>query len=191
MKCVKRYDIIRTLYYEELLKEWVKNHTFILFIYFGKDAAMAKGIEAIAYEIGDPVAEALGVSIVDIEYKKEAGSWYLRIYIDKEGGVGLGECEQFSRAFGDEIDARDPIREPYCLEVSSPGVDRVLKKDREFLHYVGRHVEVKLYKAIHGIKEFDGILEGYRDGVVTVNAGGQIFEFDKKEAVFVRLYFVF
>ena len=173
------------------MKEWVKTHSFILFIYFGKDVAMANGIETIVYEIGDPIAAAQGVFIVDAAYKKESDGWHLWIYIDKEGGVGLDECERFSRAFSDQFDACDPIRDPYCLEVSSPGVERVLQKEREFLYYIGRRVEVKLYKAVCGLKEFNGILEGYENGTVTVNVDGQNVTFNKKEAVYIRLYFEF
>lgn len=152
---------------------------------------MANGIETIAYELGDPIAAAQGVAIVDAAYKKEAGSWYLRIYIDKAGGVGLEDCERFSRALEAALDEKDPIREPYCLEVSSPGLGRELKKERELLHYTGSRVEVKLYKAIAGVKELDGILEGYQNGIAAVRADGTLYEFDKREAVYIRLYVAF
>ena len=103
-------------------------------------------IEDTVLEISDSLAEKMNFSVVDAEYKKEGGMQILRVYIDKEGGVDLDDCEKFSRALEEILDTEDPIEEAYNLEVSSPGLDRQLKKEREFLHYIGRQVEVKLYK---------------------------------------------
>ena len=115
----------------------------------------------------------------------------MRLFIDKEGGVGIDDCEKFSRAFEEEIDKSDPIEKEYILEVSSPGVDRKLNTEREFLHYLGREVDVKLYKAVNGVKEFSGILKSYENEVVVVEAGGKPREINVKDAAFIKLHFEF
>ena len=142
-----------------------------------------------AFEIGDAIASKLGYFLVDVELVTENKSKILRLYIDKDGGVGIDDCETFSNAFGDEYDKIDPIEEAYCLEVSSPGADRILKTEREFGHYTGREVSVKLYAAKDGKKEFDGVLKGYENKKVSVESDGNMVEFDLKEAVYVRLMF--
>lgn len=152
---------------------------------------MAGAIEKKALETADLVAERLGYFVVGAEYKKEAQDKYLRIYIDKPQGVGINECEEFSRAFETEFDKLDAIDEAYILEVSSPGVDRVLKTQREFDYYVGREVEIKLYKAINKRKEFTGVLEGFDGESITVKCGDEQLTIPIKEAVYVRLYFTF
>lgn len=143
----------------------------------------------LAFEIGDAIAEKMGFFLVDAEYVTENKSKILRLYIDKEGGVGIDDCEIFSNVFGEEFDKIDPISEPYCLEVSSPGADRILKTEREYNHYIGSEVSVKLYAAKDGKKEFDGILKNYSDKIVTVECGEQTIQFTEKEAVHVRLAF--
>lgn len=152
---------------------------------------MANEIIKTAFSAGDKIAAQQGVYLVDAEYKKEAGDWYLRLFIDKEGGVGIDDCETFSRAFGEEMDRLDPIAAPYCLEVSSPGVERQLKTEREFQYYLGRRVSVKLYKAFDGKKEFDGVLEDYQNGMVLIRDGDRTILVNPKEAVYIRLYFTF
>ncbi len=150
---------------------------------------MANAIESKALEVADVVAEKLGIFVVDTEYKKEGNDRFLRIYIDKESGVGLNECEEFSRAFEKEFDEIDPIEEAYILEVSSPGVERKLKTEREFLHYIGKKVSVKLYKAIDNKKEFVAILKNYKDKTVTVLVDDEELEIPLSEAVYIKLYF--
>ncbi len=152
---------------------------------------MANKTEAVAFSIGDKIAESLGMTVVDAQFKKEGGKQYLRLFIDKDGGVGIDDCEEFSRRFSDEIDALDPIETEYTLEVSSPGVDRKLKTEREFLHYIGRCVDVKLYKAIEGVKEFEGVLDAYSDDVVTINRGNVPLEINIKDAAYIKLHFEF
>ncbi len=152
---------------------------------------MASKIEQTAFEVGDVIAKEQGVFLLHTEFKKESGESYLRLFIDKEGGVGIEECENFSRAFSDKIDELDPIEEAYVLEVSSPGADRKLTTEREFIHYIGRKVDVKLYAARDGKKEITGILKGYEDGTALIDAGGEVFEISKKEAVYIRLSFEF
>ena len=148
-------------------------------------------IEDTVLEISDSLAEKMNFSVVDAEYKKEGGMQILRVYIDKEGGVDLDDCEKFSRALEEILDSEDPIEEAYNLEVSSPGLDRQLKKEREFLHYTGRQVEVKLYKETAGRKEFDGILKEYKDKKVYIETDGEILEINPKDAAYIRLYFEF
>ncbi len=152
---------------------------------------MANKIETLALEIGDKVSEKLGMYLVDAEYKKDAGRMVLRLFVDKEGGTGIDDCESYSRAFETEFDAVDPIDGEYVLEVSSPGVDRKLETIREFKYYSGRTVDVKLYKAIDGKKEFTGILKSFSDELVEIESDGKIFEFDKKESVYIKLHFEF
>ncbi len=152
---------------------------------------MANKTELLALEIGDKIAEKLSMTVVDAEFKKEDGKQFLRMFIDKDGGVGIDDCETFSRAFGDELDRIDPIDVEYILEVSSPGVERKLKTQREFLHYLGREVDVKLFKATSGKKEFNGILKSFNDGEIMVDCGGDPLKINVKEAAFVKLHFEF
>ena len=114
---------------------------------------MANKIEQLALTLAEPTAEEMGMYIVDVTYQNGV----LCYYIDREGGVGIDECESFSRAVEVILDKEDIIPSEYSLEVSSPGVDRKLTKEREFLYYLGREVEVKLYAQKDGVKEFDGI----------------------------------
>ena len=142
-------------------------------------------------EMADRLAPEKGVDIIDAEYKKEKGEWFLRIFIDKAGGVGIDDCENFSRAFENILDETGIIENQYCLEVSSPGADRILIKEREFLYYTGRKVDVKLYKAIGGVKEFSGTLEGFEDNTAKIDIGNEIIEVPKNDAVWIRLSFEF
>lgn len=148
-------------------------------------------IEETVLEMSDRLAEKMNFSVVDAEYKKEDGQQILRVYIDKDGGVDLDDCEKFSRALEEQLDAEDPIEEAYSLEVSSPGLDRQLKKEREFLHYIGRRVEVKLYKETDGRKEFDGILKEYKEKTAYIESEGETIEVSLKDAAYIRLYFEF
>lgn len=153
---------------------------------------MANAIETKALEIADEVAKGLGVSVVDAEYKKESGERYLRVYIDQPSGVGLDECEKFSREFEKEFDKLDAIEDAYILEVSSPGIERKLKSEREFLHYIGKKVSVKLYKAIDSKKEFTATLSGYNDKIVTLTTDdGEKINVPVSEAAYIKLYFEF
>lgn len=152
---------------------------------------MANQTEITVLEMTERIAKQFDVYVVDVEYKKEGKEWYLRIALDKEGGIGIDDCENVSRALSDELDEKDPIKEAYCLEVSSPGVDRKLKKEREFLYYLGREVDVKLYKAMDGKKEFRGILKGFADKTAQIEVDGQEISVTTAEAVYIRLAFDF
>lgn len=149
---------------------------------------MKKSIETTVEEIVEKITEPLGFEIVDVEYVKEAGEYYLRIYLDKEGGISLDDCEQVSRKLSEQLDKEDPISENYFLEVSSPGLDRPLKKEKDFIRYQGRDVEIKLYKAVDGVKQFEGELVGLtEDKNIKIIIDGNEVEFNKKEVALVRL----
>lgn len=152
---------------------------------------MANKIEDMVLELAEPVAEEQGVYVVDVSYKKAKDGYELCIYIDKEGGVGIDDCESFSRTFEVVMDEKDPIENNYTLEVSSPGVDRKLVKDREFLYYIGYEVDVKLYKAIDGLKEFTGTLTDYKDKTAYIEYDGEVLQIPAKEAVYIKLSFRF
>ena len=145
-------------------------------------------ITDIVTELARPVAQAAGCEIWDVEYVKEAGTYYLRVYIDKEGGVGIDDCEAVSRALDPILDEKDPIPDSYVFEVGSPGIERALKRPSDFERFMGSPVTVKLYSPKIGKKEFIGTLSGYADGQLTVTApDGTQNTFDKKEYAGVRL----
>lgn len=152
---------------------------------------MANKIEQLAFSIGDEIAKKQGVFLVHCEYVREKGQYFLRLFVDKDGGIGIDDCEEFSRAFSDSIDLIDPIDQEYILEVSSPGAQRQLKTEREFLHYVGREVDVKLFAPKDGKKEFSGVLTGFSDGTAQIDADGEIYQIPVKEAVYIKLMFRF
>ncbi len=148
---------------------------------------MAKVTDVVA-QLAAPVVEQAGCSLWDVEYVKEAGEWFLRVYIDKEGGVSIDDCEAVSRPLSDLLDEADPIEGSYTFEVSSAGADRVLKKPEHFARFQGQEVEVKLYRPRDGRKDFVGMLQSWRDGDVTLDVGGEPITFEKKEIALVRLY---
>ena len=134
-----------------------------------------------------PVAERSGCTLWDVEYVKEAGEWFLRVYIDREGGVDLDCCEAVSRALSDALDEADPIPDSYTFEVSSAGLDRALKKPEHFALCLGQKVDVKLYRPVDGSRERTGLLTGYEDGAVFVDGA----RLDKKDVAQVRLHVEF
>ena len=144
-------------------------------------------IEAKAEAMLAPIAEKCGVSIYDVEYVKEAGEWYLRAYIDKEGGVNINDCVDVNHALSDALDADDFIEDAYTLEVSSPGLGRQLKKDRHFANSIGQDVELKLFKPRDGVKEFAGTLKGFDETTVTVEINGTDEVFVRKEISVIKL----
>ena len=148
---------------------------------------MAKVTDTVA-QLALPFVQEAGCSRWDVEYVKEAGSWFLRIYIDKEEGVSIQDCEAVSRPLSDALDEADPIEGSYVLEVSSAGADRVLKKEEHFRQFVGTEVEVRLYRPREGKKEFVGDLVSWEDGNVTLTMAGEQVLFEKKEVAQVRLY---
>ena len=147
-----------------------------------------KKITELTAELAAPAVAEAGCTLWDVEYVKEAGVWYLRLYIDKEGGVSINDCEAVSRPVSDLLDEADPIEGSYTFEVSSAGADRALKKPEHFEKFRGEEVEVKLYRPREGRKEFVGRLQNYQDGAVTLEINGDETVFTKQEIALVRLY---
>lgn len=139
-----------------------------------------------------PLIEEHHFELVDVEYVKEAGNWYLRAYIDKPGGINVDDCEVISRAFSDLLDEKDFIDDAYILEVSSPGLGRPLKKDKDFVRSMGEEVEIRLYKPINRQKEFIGILKAWDDKTVTLEFDEEEeMVFERKDIALIRLAFDF
>ena len=134
-----------------------------------------------------PIIEEQGCSLWDVEYVKEAGTWYLRVLIDKEGGVDILDCEAISRALDPILDEKDPIPDSYHFEVCSAGLERVLKRPGDFQQFLHSPVLVKLYRPRDGAKEYPGTLEGYDNGRVTIATGSGSLTFEKSEIAQVRL----
>lgn len=140
----------------------------------------------------EPIVAERGLELVDLEFVKEGANWYLRVYIDKEGGVSIDDCEAVSRALEAKLDEKDPIEQAYVLEVSSTGIDRPLKKDADFIRFQGEIIDVKLYKAVDGQKQFQGKLLGFNDGVISLEEeDGTVREFVQKDTADVRLAVIF
>ena len=151
---------------------------------------MAKVTELVA-ALAAPIAEQNGCTLWDVEYVREAGQWFLRVYIDKPEGISINDCEAVSRPLSDALDEADPIEGSYTLEVSSAGADRVLKKPEHFAQFTGSEVDVKLYRAREGRKELTGVLKGYDNGNVTVELPGGDVTLEKKDVAQVRLHVSF
>lgn len=135
-----------------------------------------------------PIINKNNYELVDVEFVREGSNWFLRAYVDKEGGFSVNDCEKVSREFSDLLDKEDFIDESYILEISSPGLGRPLKKDKDFERSLGEEVEVKLYKAVENQKEFSGILEAYDTQTVTIGFEGDIrTTFDRKNIALIRL----
>lgn len=148
--------------------------------------------EAKAEELVLPIVEANHFELVDVEYVKEAGNWYLRIYIDKEGGININDCELVSRAFSEILDKEDPIEDAYILEVSSPGLGRPLKKEKDFQRNLGEEVEVRTYKPISKQKEFVGLLDAWDKESVTLQMeDGQMLTISRSDIALIRQYIDF
>ena len=143
------------------------------------------------WALAEPVAERNGCTVWDVEYVKEAGIWYLRVYIDREGGVSIDQCEAVSRALDPILDEKDLIEGAYTFEVSSAGAERALKRPSDFAAVMGSTVEVRLYRSRDGRKEFVGRLTGYRDGAVTIEINGKEETFEASETANVRLRVTF
>lgn len=153
-----------------------------------------KEIEAEAERLLEPVLEKDGIELVDVEYVRER-NWILRIYIDKEGGVDLNDCQTVSEKAGALLDEKDLIPDNYMLEVSSPGLDRVLKKDKDFIRYAGEDVDVKLFAPLEGTKtkaltaRLDGLAED--GGLLLTPEGGEQMTLARDKISQVRLHFSF
>lgn len=144
-------------------------------------------ITQIVQELAEPVVQAQGCSLWDVEYVREGSDYILRVIIDKEGGVDVSDCEAVSRALDPILDEKDPIPDSYQFEVSSAGLERALKRPEDFARFMGRPVTVKLYRPVNGMKEIPAVLRGYEDGRVTVQSGKETVTFEKSQVALVRL----
>ena len=142
-------------------------------------------------QFAEPVVQAHGCTLWDVEYVREGGEWFLRLYIDKDGGVDISDCEAISRAVDPILDGKDPVPDSYNFEVCSAGLERQLKRPSDFAQFMGSSVLVKLFRPVNGAKEFVGTLTGYEDGAVTIEAAGATHTFQKNEVAQVRLYVEF
>lgn len=138
-----------------------------------------------------PIMEENNFELVDVEYVKEAGNWYLRAYIDKEGGINIDDCELVSRALSEKLDEVDFIEEAYILEVSSPGLGRPLKKDKDLKRSIGEEVEIRTYRAIDRQKEFTGVLKSFDEENITIDMEEKEVSFARKDIALIRLAFDF
>ena len=142
-------------------------------------------------QLVQPIVDANSFELVDVEYVKEGSNWYLRIYIDKQGGITIDDCEVVSRALSDILDAKDFIEDAYILEVSSPGLTRPLKKDKDFQRNLEKEVEIKLFKPFEKRKDFGGILKAFDAETVTIDEDGREIVFNRSDIALIRLAFDF
>ena len=149
-----------------------------------------KGTATAVWELAQPIVEGFGLQLWDVRYVKEGSQWFLRIFIDKDGGVDINDCENVSRAIDQPLDELDPITDNYILEVSSPGIERELILDAHFEKFIGADIMVKMIRPIEGIgKEFKGVLKAYADGEVTIRDHSDENEIviAKKDTAYIKL----
>ena len=148
--------------------------------------------EARTEQLITPIIERMNFELVDVEYVKEGGTWYLRAYIDKEGGITVNDCEAVAREMNEILDQEDFVEDSYVCEVSSPGLGRPLKKEKDYIRSMGRELEIRTYRAINREKEFYGILKAYDEKTVTIEMeDGQTMTFEKADIALIRLAFDF
>ena len=154
--------------------------------------AKEKNTETKVLAIVEPILAEKALELADLEFVKEGPNWYLRIYIDKEGGVTIEDCESVSRILEKKLDEKDSIEQAYILEVSSPGIDRPLKKPEHFQKYMGEIIDIKLYKPLEGKKEYQGELKQFENGIITIiDENDKEIQFVQKETASVRLAVLF
>ena len=139
-----------------------------------------------------PILERNNFELVDVEYVKEGSTWYLRAYIDKEGGITVDDCEIVAREMNEILDREDYIEDSYVFEVSSPGLGRPLKKEKDYIRSMGKELEIRTYRSMNGSKEFYGVLTGYDDDTVTIQTEeDKKLTFAKTDIALIRLAFDF
>ncbi|WP_127531926.1 ribosome maturation factor RimP [Paenibacillus kobensis] len=148
-------------------------------------------IKDIVEEMVKPFIDENGFELVDVEYVKEGSNWFLRVFVDKEGGIDIDECGRVSEYLSERLDENDPISDAYFLEVSSPGAERPLKKPEDVRKAVGKHVYVTTYEPIHGRKEFEGLLQSFDGELVSIREGQKNFEIPYAKLASARLAIVF
>ena len=147
---------------------------------------MRKALETVS-PLAEEAAREAGCELWDVEYSKEAGAWFLRVYIDKDGGVSIDDCERVSRTLDPQLDELNLFQDRYTFEVSSAGAERQLKRERDFQKFLGHKVEVRLYRPLLGAKEHIGSLKAYENGDVTIEVSGETRQFAKQDIAMVRL----
>lgn len=176
------------------MSEWVAAHSFLRGFCprarGGKGNGMSK-ISDLVYELAKPVVEEEGCRLWSVDYVREAGTWFLRVFIDKDGGVGIDDCERISRRLDPVLDEADPIQDSYVFEVGSAGAERELKRPSDFQQFMGSEVEVKLYQGRNGRKSFVGQLSAYEEGAVSIVQGGEAIRFEPEQIAQVRLHLSF
>lgn len=150
----------------------------------------SESYEAKTEQLIQPLIDANNFELVDVEFAKEGSDWYLRVYIDKDGGITVDDCELISRAFNEILDREDYISEQYIFEVSSPGLMRPLKKEKDYKRSVGKLIDIKLYKPVDKCKEFTGVLDSYDKDTVTIKMDDDTQKtFDRSNLAMIRLAF--
>ena len=147
-------------------------------------------VEEFVSGVVETIIESTELELVDVEYVHER-EWYLRVFLDKEGGIDLDDCQMVSEKLSEVLDAKDPIKENYLLEVSSPGLDRVLKKEKDFIRYRGRDVDIQLFKPIDGKKQYTGALQGYSDDTITIQVQEVTIDLERAAIAQIRLHLDF
>ena len=148
----------------------------------------SESYEAKTEQLIQPLIDANNFELVDVEFVKEGSDWYLRVYIDKDGGITVDDCELISRAFNEILDREDYISEQYIFEVSSPGLMRPLKKEKDYKRSVGKLIDIKLYKPVDKCKEFTGVLDSYDKDTVTIKMDDETQKtFDRSNLAMIRL----
>ena len=175
-----------------VFSEWVFDPLFFVKLFQNtagneSEKKMSKITDKV-YELAKPVVEEAGCSLWDVEYVREAGNWYLRVFIDKEGGVSINDCEAISRALDPILDEADPIPDSYVFEVGSAGAERELKRPGDFAQFMGSDVEVRLYQPINGSKVYVGALASYEQGDVGITVGKEDMSFKKTQIAMVKLH---
>ncbi len=150
----------------------------------------SESYESKTEELIQPLVDEKGFELVDVEFVKEGSEWYLRVYIDKDGGISVNDCEEISRAFNEILDREDYISEQYIFEVSSPGLTRPLKKEKDYKRSIGKLVDVKLYKPVDKAKEYTGVLSAFDGNTVTLEGdNGDSYTLDRKNIAKISLAF--
>ena len=147
----------------------------------GRSMRRKEEIEAYAENLFLPITQKHGFELVDVEYVKEAGSWYLRVYIDKEGGVTIDDCQNVSRAFNEILDRENYIDDQYIFEVSSPGLTRPLKKEKDYEKSIGRMIEIKLFSPVDKSKEYSGVLKEYDKDNITIEIDDNLIKIERSK----------
>ena len=143
-------------------------------------------IEDIVYDLAKPIIDRKNFELVEIEYKKEGQDWFLRLYIDKVGGITIDDCQSVSEELSNLLDEADPIEQSYIFEVSSPGIDRPLKTDRDYRKNIGKQIEIKLFSPMNGKKVIEGILRGHTETVVEIEVEGKTIDVEKNTIALIR-----